>query len=77
MISRQRQAAASGWLAALEKVLSQLKASLSKNIGLAAMKALLEDGAALIKWAKDERKELRHLLGKAPSVASTSKRGKK
>ena len=57
MISRQRQATASGWLAALEKVLSQLKASLSKNIGLAAMKALLEDGAALIKGAKDERKE--------------------
>ena len=44
-LSRQRQA--------IGKVLSQLKASLSKKLGLAAMKALLEDSAALIEGAKD------------------------
>ncbi|CAE7455722.1 unnamed protein product [Symbiodinium sp. CCMP2592] len=70
-LSKSRLAKSTCWLASLEKQEGVLKTTLKKKQGLAALKKVLETTAQVIKQARDERKELRHLENKAPSVASS------
>lgn len=55
-ISKKRQATTTSWLASLEKVLAQLKASLSKNLTVTQLTKLLEEAANIVKSAKEEKK---------------------
>ncbi|CAE7227365.1 unnamed protein product [Symbiodinium sp. CCMP2592] len=73
-LSKSRLAKSTCWLASLEKQEGVLKTTLKKKQGLAALKKVLETTAQVIKQARDERKELRHLENKAPSLASSKRK---
>ena len=63
-VSKKRQATTASWMASL--------GAASKKMGLTPMTKLLEEAANLVKGAKDEKKEPKHLLGKAASVAPSA-----
>ena len=73
-LSRQGKAAAEGWKSQLQKVGKQLQDKLLKQKGNSdSWKGLLEEAAKVVKGAKDETKELKHLGGKAASVAPSKR----
>ena len=73
-LSKSRLAKSTSWLASLEKQEGVCKTTLKKKQGLKVLKKVLENTAQVIKEAREERKELRHLEAKAPSVASSKRK---
>ena len=73
-LSKKRIGQAKSWLACLKKCESTLKASMKKKMTLKLLEKVLEDAASTVKLAKAEKKELKHLGEKEPSVVSTRSR---